>query len=169
MRVAQIAGDLFRLHHGGAPRRPARSPRRPAGASLLQFLDGMAQPVGLALRALDLGAMAATAASCARRRASHSASTAGGVAVQPAEGIEQAAMRRGVDQRAVVMLAVDFDQRRAEALQHLHADRLVVDEGAGAAVGELHAAQDQLVVGGDVVLGQQRARRMARRQRRTPP
>ena len=38
------------------------------------------------------------------------------------------------------------------ALQRLHADRLIVDEGAGAAVGELHAAQDQLVVGVDVVL-----------------
>ena len=59
----------------------------------------------------------------------------------------------GVDQRAGVMLAVDFDQRRAEALQRLHADRLVVDEGAGAAVGELHAAQDQRLVGGDVALG----------------
>ena len=60
-------------------------------------------------------------------------------------------MRRGIDQRAVVVLAVDLDQRAAELLQHLHAHRLVVDEGAGAAVGELHAAQDQLVLGGDVV------------------
>ena len=43
----------------------------------------------------------------------------------------------------------------------LHAHRLVVDEGAGAAVGELHPAQDQLVLGRDVVGGQQRADRMA--------
>ena len=56
-------------------------------------------------------------------------------------------MGRGIDQRALVVLAVDLDQRRAEALEHLHADRLVVDEGARAAVGELHAAQDQLVLG----------------------
>ena len=70
-------------------------------------------------------------------------------------------MGRGIDQRAVVVLAVDFDQRRAELLQHLHADRLVVDEGAGAAVGELHAAQDQLVVVVDAVVGEERARRMA--------
>ena len=69
-------------------------------------------------------------------------------------------MGRGIDQRAGVVLAVDFDQRRAERLQRLHAHRLVVDEGAGAAVGELHAAQDQRLVGGDVVLGKQRARRM---------
>ena len=61
-------------------------------------------------------------------------------------------MGRGIDQRALVVLAVDLDQRGAERLEHLRADRLVVDEGAGAAVGELHAAQDQLVLGRDVVL-----------------
>ena len=70
-------------------------------------------------------------------------------------------MRRHIDQRALVVLAVDLDQRRAERFQHLHAHRLVVDEGAGAAVGELHAAQDQLVLGRDVVRRQQRAHGMA--------
>ena len=66
------------------------------------------------------------------------------VLLQAGKGIEQAAMGRGIDQRALVMLAVDFDQRGADRLQGLHADRLIVDEGAGAAVGELHAAQDHL-------------------------
>ena len=61
------------------------------------------------------------------------------------------------------MLAVDFDQRRAERLEHLHAHRLVVDEGARAPVGELHAAQDQVVLGRDAVFGEQRERRMVRR------
>ena len=70
-------------------------------------------------------------------------------------------MGRGIDQRAVVMLAVDFDQSRAEAFERLHADRLVVDEGAGLAVGELHAAQDQGVLGLDAVLLQQRPGRYA--------
>jgi len=42
------------------------------------------------------------------------------------------------------VLAVDFHQRRADRLERLHADRLVVDEGAAAAVGQLHAAQDHL-------------------------
>ena len=58
------------------------------------------------------------------------------------------------------MLAVNFDQRHADLLQHLHAHRLIVDEGAGAPVGELHAAQDELVLGGDIVFLEQRARRM---------
>ena len=51
-------------------------------------------------------------------------------------------MGRGIDQRPFVMLAVNFHQRGADGLQGLHADRLVVDEGAGTAVGKLHAAQD---------------------------
>jgi hypothetical protein len=55
----------------------------------------------------------------------------------------------GIDQGAGVVLAMDLDQRRAQLLQRLDADRLVVDEGAGAAVGELHAAQDQRLVGCD--------------------
>ena len=84
----------------------------------------------------------------------------GGVLFQAAEGVEQAAMGGGIDQRAVVVLAVDLDQRLAELLHHLHAHRLVVDEGAGAPVAELHAAQDQLVLGGDVVGGQHGVRRV---------
>ena len=59
------------------------------------------------------------------------------------------------------MLAVDFDERGAEALEHLHTDRLVVDEGAGAAVGKLHPAQDQLIAGRDVVRGENRPHGMA--------
>ena len=64
------------------------------------------------------------------------------------------------------MLAVDLDQRRTDRFQGLHADRLVVDEGAGAAVGELHATQNHFarflrtrVV--ESVLGQDLCRRMA--------
>ena len=41
------------------------------------------------------------------------------------------------------MLAVNFDQCCAERAQSLHAHRLVVDESAGAAVGELNAPHDQ--------------------------
>ncbi len=69
-------------------------------------------------------------------------------------------MGGGVDQRAVIVLAVDLDQHRTELPHHLHADRLVVDEGARAAVGKLHPAQDQFVLGGDVVGGEDLARRM---------
>ncbi len=49
------------------------------------------------------------------------------------------------------MLAVDFDKGRADGAQHLHRHRLVVEESAGAPVGELHPAQDEFVLGRNVV------------------
>ncbi|MGY4178844.1 hypothetical protein ACVIHH_004135 [Bradyrhizobium sp. USDA 4518] len=76
------------------------------------------------------------------------------------EGVEQLAMGGGVDQRALVMLTVDLDQRGTDRLQGLHTDRLIVDEGAGAAIGELHAAQDHLTGVVEAVLGQDPGRRM---------
>ena len=109
----------------------------------------MAQPVRLARGALDVGAMLRHRFLGVAPR-SPELLDRGRVVFQPAIGVEQTAVRRGVDQRAGIVLAVDLHQRRAERLQGLHADRLVVDEGAGAAVGELHAAQDQRLVGGDV-------------------
>ncbi len=48
-------------------------------------------------------------------------------------------------------------------LQHLHAHRLVVDERARSAVGELHATKDQFIFGRNVVGREQRARRMVAR------
>ena len=82
MRIAQIAGDLFRLHHAGAPlgeRRFLAGLRR----ELAQLLDRVAQPVGLARGALDLGAMARDRRLGASRRASHSRSTAAASSSSP--------------------------------------------------------------------------------------
>ena len=123
----------------------------------------MAQPIGFARRPLDLGAMPGNGLlGLAPRRPE--LFNRGSIVLKPAIGVEQTAMGRGIDQRARVVLAVDLDQRRAERLQRLDAHRLVVDEGAGAAVGELHAAQDQRLARGDVAFSQQRARRMPGRQ-----
>ena len=108
-------------------------------------------------------ARCAATASSAVRRACPGAADRRGIGLEPRIGIEQPPVRRDIDQRALVVLAVDFDQRAAEGFQHLHADRLVVDEGARASVGKLHAAQDQAVLGSDAVFGKQRERRMIRR------
>ena len=128
-----------------AVRRSASAVSSPASRrEPAELLDGVAQPFGLAAaRARRRRDGAATAASRARR-SFHSRAHLGGVGLDAAIGVEQSAMGGGVDEGAVVMLAVDFHQRRAERAQHLHADRLVVDESAGAAVGELHAPHDQL-------------------------
>jgi hypothetical protein len=48
-----------------------------------------------------------------------------------------------VEQAAIVMLAVDLDEQSAELAQHSRRDRLVVDEGAAAAVRLDQPADDQ--------------------------
>jgi hypothetical protein len=131
------------------------------GRELLQFLYRVTQPIGLPRRPLDLGAMLGDGVLGVAPRRPQCLDRSS-VVLEPAIGVEQAAMGAGIDQGAGVVLPMDLDQRGAERLQRLDADRLVVDEGAGAAVGELHAAQDHRLIHGDV--GQQRARRMFRRQ-----
>jgi hypothetical protein len=79
---------------------------------------------------------------------------------EPAEGIEQAAVLVLVDQRAIVVLAVDFDQLRTDLAQQRGADRLIVGKGAGAPVRRLDAAQDHLALGVDLVVGKNPADRM---------
>ena len=87
----------------------------------------------------------------------------GGIVFKSAIGIEQRAMGCGIDKGAIVVLAVDFDQSRAERAQHLHAHRLIVDEGAGAAIGELHPPHDQFVIrAAEIVLGEHAPCRMLR-------
>ena len=170
VRLAQVARDLLDLHHGGAPL-GERGLLRRLRAEPAQFLDRVAQPVGLALRALDLGAVRRRAPPRRRGARPTAAPPPRACAVEIAKGVEQPAMGGGIDQRAVVVLAVDLDQRGAERSQRLHAHRLVVDEGAGAAVGELHAPQDQFVLGRDAVVGGKRARPdgcAAARRRRSP-
>ena len=52
-------------------------------------------------------------------------------------------MAARVDQAAIIMLAVEFDERTAHLAQQGNAHRLVIDEGLGAAVGAQLAADDQ--------------------------
>ena len=62
------------------------------------------------------------------------------------------------------MLAVDLDDQPPHRLQQPGGNRLVVDEGTGAAIGQLHATQDDVLIVGDGVLAQRLARRMMARQ-----
>ena len=158
LRLAQVGRDLLALHHHGAPfgERGLLAIRR---REHFQFVGSMAQIIGLARGTLHAGAMFVQCcvgrAPCVPQHFEQA-----DILLQPAERIEQAAMRRRIDQRALVMLAVDLDQRRADGFQRLHRDRLIVDEGAGAAVGELHAAQDHLAGVFEAVVGEDRGRRV---------
>jgi len=159
MGGAQIFGDLFRLHHRGAA---LRERRLLAGfrRELAELFHGMTQPIRFAVGALDFGAVVFD-----RNLAGTALFPKPGdfrrVAANAAVGIEQRAMSCGIDKGAVVVLAVDLDKSRTERAQHLHADGLVVDKGAGAAIGKLHPAHDQLTVTAEIVIGQHPERRMA--------
>ena len=75
-------------------------------------------------------------------------------------------MAAGVEQAAIVMLAVDLDQQRAELAQQRDRSRLVVDERAAAAVGADDSADDERLarLARQAVLGEQAERGMIRRQ-----
>ena len=142
LRLAQVGGDLLALHHGGATG-GQRGLLAILGRELLQFVGGVAEVIGFARGALHAGAMllqrgVGGAAGVPERFDRRD------VLFETGEGVEQAAVGGGIDQRALVVLAVDLDQGGTDRLQRLHADRLVVDEGAGAAVGELDPAEDHL-------------------------
>ena len=159
MGVVQIARDFFRLHHRGAALRQTRF-LAGLGHERAQLLDCVPQKFGLAAGLLDARPVRrdilARGAPGFPGRGQHI-----GLRLEPAIGVEQPAMAGGVDQRPLVVLAVNLDEGRAEALEHLDADGLVVDERPGAAVGELDAAQQQRILDGDAVLGEDAARRMA--------
>ena len=57
------------------------------------------------------------------------------------ERVEKSAMRRRVQETALLALALDLDERVAEFAQQPDAGRLVVDKGAAAAVGRNQPAQ----------------------------
>jgi hypothetical protein len=123
-----------------AARFSASAVSSPAAASACAALDRVAQIVGLAPRLLDRARCAATASSAARR-ALHSARDRRGIVLQARIGVEQrrcAAMSTSARSSCWPWISTSA---APSALQHLHAHRLVVDEGAGAPVGELHAAQ----------------------------
>ena len=56
-------------------------------------------------------------------------------------------MALGVEQPAVVMLAVDLDRQRAKVAEQARRDRRAADEGAAAAVALQGPADDQRLAG----------------------
>ena len=147
MRVADVGGDFLALHHPltalGERFLLARLDREPR-----QFLVGVTREIGRRLALRDF-ARARSPSPLRPREAWRTPRASPGPAPQPAIGVDQRAVGRRVEQRAFVVLAVDFDQVGRERAQGLGADALIVDEGAGAAVGELHAPQDQFALRGD--------------------
>ena len=143
MGRTQIVGDFLGLHHRGAAFGErgllAGLRRQPA-----ELLDGVAQPFGLAAGALHLRIV--TLHGCfALPPLRPQIRNARRVRFNAAIGVEQRPVCCGLHKGAVVVLAVDLDQRGAECAQDLDADWLVVDDSARAAIGKLHAPQNELV------------------------
>ena len=113
MGRAQILADFLRLHHGGAALGKRGFLARLRGEAA-ELFDGVAQPFGLARRALDGGAVLGDGR-FALAPLGPQPRHFGGVVLDAAIGVEQRAMGRGIDEGAVVVLAVDFDQSRRRA------------------------------------------------------
>ena len=142
-RVADVGCDLLALHH----RLPARGERLFLvwlDVEFAEFLVRMSGEFRFGLRRLDPGALGLERP-LGLAQGAVGALGRGRQRFEPAIGVDQRAMGRRVGQRALVVLAVDLDQRRRQPPQRLGADAPVIDIGAGASVGELDPPQDQLV------------------------
>jgi hypothetical protein len=67
-----------------------------------------------------------------------------------------------IDKRTVVVLPMNFDEKLTDLTHKLNAERLVIDEGLGAAVCGLDTAKDQVAVVVDTIVAQQLAGRVLR-------
>ena len=83
---------------------------------------------------------------------------------QSAEKIEQAAMRRRIEEPAIIRLTMNFDQHAAQVAHERHTHCFIIDESARAAVRRQHAAQDDLAFALDAVFFRKQDRRMTARQ-----
>ena len=84
-----------------------------------------------------------------------------------AEGIEQAAVRAHIDERAVGVLTVDFGKRHRDLTQQIEAHRLVVDRRAAWSVGILDSADDEFAISIDPLLLEEGEGRVVSRQRKS--
>jgi hypothetical protein len=157
-----VAGDLLGSHHALAPRCQRLFLTR-LGCELAELGHGMAQEIGLLAGGLDPHALALQGLARLFERLAGTGDL-GRLRGQLAKAVEDGAVLGRVGESAVVMLTMDLDERRADHPQDLDADRLVVDEGAGAPVGILHAPQDQVAVGVDLLRLGEGPRRMRHRQ-----
>ena len=123
--AAEISSAMRARIHAAARARAASRASSPGSAPKLgQFLDGMAQIIGIGRarvgRASQCGRFAARCASSSAKRSAGF----GRESFMAAESIQQPAMRRRIEQSAIVGLPVDFDDHRAQIAQERHAHRL---------------------------------------------
>ncbi len=147
--VPQVAQDLLGLLHDDAPL--GKALLFPGlGSQLGEFRVDVVEIVGIGPGLADPGMLLVIEA-LGRLAGRVGGPDLAGPGFERPIGIEQGTVGDGVDQRAVVVLAMDFDQTPADVAQRLGTDRCVVEESAGAAVRQLQPAQDEAALGLDVL------------------
>jgi hypothetical protein len=129
------------------------------GGKVRKVVDRVAQPVLVALRRRDRGLRFRQR----RRRVAPRAMTGHRRIAQRrrhAVGVEQQNVSGRIGEAHLVVLALHLHQQRRDPPQQPRPHRRVVDEAARAAVARQHAAQHDLVLRLDPLLGEQRERRM---------
>ena len=154
VRLADLAGEFLRPHHQRAPLRELRL-LVGFGLQRRQLGDRGAEVRALRLRPGDVRLERSRGVRGLAPRGVRGGNVCA-VTVEPAERIEQRAMGARLDERAVVVLPVDLDKAGADPPQQPDRHRLVVEEGAAAAVGALDTAQDQVAIDVDPRLGRDR-------------
>lgn len=155
-------GDLFAVDQRLSPlRKPLLLTR--FRRQRFQLFNGMAQKILLAPGCLCLFARLVQGSLCLAPggiRTGHCRA----VTAKAGKGVEQIAVGGGIEQAVLIMLAVNLDQCLAQTAQEADADRLVIDEGAAAAVTPDYPADNQHLVAGNFHLVEQRQRRVVIRQ-----
>src|SRR5215471_5895925 len=160
-RLVKLGRDLLCVHHQLAARGECLFLAL-LWIELTKLVERMAQIAGVGAGSCDL---AVVPRPLGLRRLpgfiglGHTAS----LARQTAKRVNQVAMAAWIDQRAIVMLAMDLDQGLAHLPQELHAHADIVDEGAAPAVSPLYAAQNEAVSRLKPVRGEKLEHEMVRR------
>ena len=152
----QVASDLLAALHGRAAIGEFGFFAR-FGVKRRQFGDGVLDPFAVAIRVV------LCAPGGGKRGFGIAPFLPGGSdrhAVDAGEGVQQGAVPPRVEQAAIVMLAVDFHQRRAQFSKQRGGRRLIVDKAAAAAVAFDDPPNDQRFAAFDLeaIIREQRQR-----------
>ncbi len=147
--IANVRRNLFRLHH---PRAARRQGVFLAGLrfQLVELGEGVTQIFGVGARLCDARLLEREG----RRQFAQAGvrgADLGKLRFMAAISVDQLAMGRRIHKRAIIVLAVNFDEFAGDLTERLRGDALVVDKGLRAAVGHLHTAQNEAVLGIDVL------------------
>ncbi len=156
-----VTGDLFGFHHDRAARGQLFFLTR-LRIKFGQLFNRRTQIIAFTLGLFDAGAMFGK---CGFRIAPGSMALTNlcGLLFQTAESIQQCPMKIGIDQRAIIVLAMNFHKPASEIAKKSNTSRLIVDEDTRATIAHLQAAQNDVTIIVKTVIAQKNPGRMRAR------